>query len=73
MIKAAMVGLGWWGRTIVESVQSDSNIIRFVAVSLGMPGQSDTAYSVLVCGDWTMSVRYAFLPPVERTASMNVW
>ena len=26
-----MVGLGWWGRTIVESVQSDSEIIRFVA------------------------------------------
>jgi predicted dehydrogenase len=26
-----MVGLGWWGRTIVESVQSDSDIIRFVA------------------------------------------
>ncbi len=31
MIRAAMVGLGWWGRTIVESVQSDSDIIRFVA------------------------------------------
>jgi predicted dehydrogenase len=26
-----MVGLGWWGRTIVESVQADSDIIRFVA------------------------------------------
>ena len=26
-----MVGLGWWGRTIVESVQNDSDIIRFVA------------------------------------------
>ena len=31
MIKAAIVGLGWWGRTIVESVQADSNIVRFVA------------------------------------------
>ena len=31
MIRAAMVGLGWWGRTIVESVQADSDIIRFVA------------------------------------------
>ena len=31
MINAAMVGLGWWGRTIVESVQADSDIIRFVA------------------------------------------
>ncbi len=26
-----MVGLGWWGRTIVESVQNDSDVIRFVA------------------------------------------
>ena len=23
--------MGWWGRTIVESVQNDSNVIRFVA------------------------------------------
>src|SRR5262245_1153972 len=26
-----MVGLGWWGRTIVESVQGGSDVIRFVA------------------------------------------
>ena len=31
MIKAAIVGRGWCGRTIVESVQADSNIVRFVA------------------------------------------
>ena len=31
MIRAAIVGMGWWGRTIVESVQSDSDVIRFVA------------------------------------------
>src|SRR6266566_9739017 len=30
MINAAMVGLGWWGRTIVESAQG-SDFIRFVA------------------------------------------
>src|SRR5262245_46485783 len=30
MIRAAIVGLGWWGRTIVESAQ-DSQDIRFVA------------------------------------------
>ncbi|HEY1309024.1 MAG TPA: Gfo/Idh/MocA family oxidoreductase [Vicinamibacterales bacterium] len=33
MIKAAIVGMGWWGRTLVESVQSDSDKIRFVAGS----------------------------------------
>lgn len=31
MINAAIVGLGWWGKTLVESVQRESDIIRFVA------------------------------------------
>jgi predicted dehydrogenase len=31
MINAAIVGLGWWGKTIVESVQGSSGDIRFVA------------------------------------------
>jgi predicted dehydrogenase len=31
MIKAALVGLGWWGKTLVESVQGASDAIRFVA------------------------------------------
>lgn len=31
MIHAAIVGLGWWGKTLVESVQQDSKEIRFVA------------------------------------------
>jgi predicted dehydrogenase len=31
MIKAAIVGMGWWGRTLVEAVQTDSDQIRFVA------------------------------------------
>ena len=30
MIRATIVGMGWWGRTLVESVQ-DSDKIRFVA------------------------------------------
>ena len=30
MIKAAIVGMGWWGRTLVESVQGASDKIRFV-------------------------------------------
>ena len=29
MLNAAIVGLGWWGRTLVESVQSTSGRIRF--------------------------------------------
>jgi predicted dehydrogenase len=31
MINAAIVGLGWWGRTLVESVQGVSDQVRFVA------------------------------------------
>ena len=31
MINAAIVGLGWWGKTLVESVQDSSNDIRFIA------------------------------------------
>jgi predicted dehydrogenase len=31
VIDAAIVGLGWWGRTIVESVQQGSDVVRFVA------------------------------------------
>src|SRR4029434_1760395 len=31
MIRAAIVGLGWWGRTLVEAIQNQSEDIRFVA------------------------------------------
>jgi predicted dehydrogenase len=31
MIRAAQVGLGWWGKTLVESVQGVSSDIQFVA------------------------------------------
>jgi predicted dehydrogenase len=31
MINAAIVGLGWWGKTLVEAVQQDSDQFRFVA------------------------------------------
>jgi predicted dehydrogenase len=31
MIRAAIVGMGWWGRTLVESVQGTSDKIQFVA------------------------------------------
>jgi predicted dehydrogenase len=31
MIKAAVVGLGWWGKTLVEAVQGTSSDIQFVA------------------------------------------
>ena len=33
MINAAIIGLGWWGKTLVESVAGDSDAIRFVALN----------------------------------------
>jgi predicted dehydrogenase len=33
MIRAAIIGLGWWGKTIVESVQGKSDQITFVAAN----------------------------------------
>ena len=33
MIRAAMIGLGWWGKTLVESVQGSSDVIQFVAAA----------------------------------------
>ena len=35
VIDAAVVGLGWWGKTLVESVQGHSDDIRFVAGATG--------------------------------------
>ena len=31
MIKAGIVGLGWWGRTLVEAVSNESDEVQFVA------------------------------------------
>jgi len=31
MINAAIIGLGWWGKTLVEAVSGVSDDIRFVA------------------------------------------
>lgn len=33
MIRAAIVGVGWWGRTLVESVQGASDKLRFVTAA----------------------------------------
>src|SRR4030095_12085363 len=45
LIRAAIVGMGWWGRTIVESVQTDSNVIRFVAGATRTVSPEVTAFA----------------------------
>src|SRR5471032_212201 len=44
MIKAAMIGLGWWGKTLVESVQGVSSDIQFVAAASRTQTDDYTAF-----------------------------
>jgi predicted dehydrogenase len=39
MIRAAIVGLGWWGKALVEAVHGKSDAIRFVAAQTRSPGK----------------------------------
>ena len=45
MINAAIVGLGWWGKTLVESVQGTSDQLRFVAGTARTPTPELTAFA----------------------------
>jgi predicted dehydrogenase len=45
MINAAIVGMGWWGKTLVESVQGTSDVIRFVAGASRTPSPELSAFA----------------------------
>ncbi len=45
MLRAAIVGLGWWGKTLVEAVQADSAQIRFVAGTTRTQGADVQAFA----------------------------
>jgi predicted dehydrogenase len=45
VIRAAIVGLGWWGRTLVESVQGTSGDIHFVAGVTRAATPENTAFA----------------------------
>ena len=47
MINAAIVGLGWWGKTLVESVSGESDEIRFVAATTRSKTDEDKAFCEL--------------------------
>lgn len=40
MLNAAIIGLGWWGKTLVESVQSTSQRLRFTKAATHDPAAS---------------------------------
>src|SRR2546423_612341 len=40
MIRAAIVGLGWWGKTLVAAVQGKSSAIQFVAAQTRSPAKA---------------------------------
>jgi predicted dehydrogenase len=44
LIKAAIVGMGWWGRTLVEAV-ADSDVMRFVAGATRTESPEVTAFA----------------------------
>jgi predicted dehydrogenase len=45
MIRAGIVGLGWWGKTLVESVQGTSDAILFVAGATGTASPEARAFA----------------------------
>jgi predicted dehydrogenase len=45
MINAAIVGMGWWGKTLVESVQGTSEVLRFVAGASRTPSAELNAFA----------------------------
>lgn len=47
MINAAIVGLGWWGKTLVESVSGISEDIKFVAATTRSQSDEDKAFCEL--------------------------
>ncbi len=45
MINAAIIGLGWWGKTLVEAVQGTSDVIQFVAAASRRPSEDHTRFA----------------------------
>ncbi len=41
MLRTAIVGLGWWGQTLVNSVQGKSDALRFVAAQVRNPARAE--------------------------------
>jgi predicted dehydrogenase len=52
MINAAIVGLGWWGKNIVQSVQGKSEKLRFVH---GVSKELDAALPIAEANGFTLS------------------
>jgi predicted dehydrogenase len=45
MIRAAQIGLGWWGKTLVESVQGSSPVIQYVAAASRSQSEDHRAFA----------------------------
>jgi predicted dehydrogenase len=56
MIKAAQIGLGWWGKTLVESVQGSSDVIQFVAAASRTPSDDYKAF----CAQHTLTLHATY-------------
>jgi predicted dehydrogenase len=56
MINAAIIGLGWWGQTLVESVSGVSDDIKFVAATTRSLSDEAKAF----CKEHDMELRESF-------------
>ena len=56
MINAAIVGLGWWGKTLVEAVSGVSHDIKFVAATTRSLSDEAKAF----CKEHDMELRESF-------------
>ena len=56
MINAAIVGLGWWGKTLVEAVSGVSDDIKFVAATTRSLSDEAKAF----CAEHDMELRESF-------------
>jgi predicted dehydrogenase len=45
VIRAAQIGLGWWGQTLVESVQGTSDQIQYVAAASRSPSEAHRQFA----------------------------
>jgi predicted dehydrogenase len=55
MLRAAIVGLGWWGKNLVTSVQGKTDEIRFTACCTRTPGKAAefcASHSIAVTDDY---------------------
>ena len=69
MINAAIIGLGWWGKTLVESVSGVSDDIRFVAGTTRSLSDEAKAFAK----EHNMELRASFEQKQKKAANFDAY